>query len=45
MSTATERGGYVTHNEGVLLIKSHDRYIMCSCEIVSQTKTIVSPLP
>ena len=45
MPVATKRCRMVTCFDGLLPIKSHDRFITCFCEITWQTKTIISPLP
>ena len=37
--------GHVVQFNGLLPIKSNDRFITWSCEIMWQTKTIISPLP
>ena len=42
---ATKLARMVTYFEGLQGIKSHDPFITWSCEIMRQTKIIISPLP
>ena len=45
MPVVTKLGRMVTYHEGLPSIISHDLLITWSCEIIWQTKSIISPVP